>query len=240
MTAVNDNCAVSDNCAARPSPDHASFAPRSVAQQSVAQQSAAQQSAGPQSAAPVPSIPGCTDTRPSDGWRVRAAPIREPHFDDEQPVRHLSLVARQAQALPFASAPVLQGAPPSSRRLIAVPARDFSAVPTRRNQLPEVERFGRHFITGLLEVLAGRRSVSQLAPLTSAGIHAGIVRDALGKDRLGCAGHHPALQSIRVMEPADGVAELSAVVVVGRRCRAIAARLEGLDGRWRCVRLQIG
>jgi len=48
------------------------------------------------------------------------------------------------------------------------------------------------------------------------------------------------VRSVRVCEPADGVAELSAVVQAGARFRAIAARLEGLDGRWRCVRLQIG
>jgi hypothetical protein len=48
------------------------------------------------------------------------------------------------------------------------------------------------------------------------------------------------LRSIRVCEPADGVAEVSAVVQIGPRFRAMAARLEGLDGRWRCVRLQLG
>jgi hypothetical protein len=45
---------------------------------------------------------------------------------------------------------------------------------------------------------------------------------------------------VRVFEPADGVAELSAVVQVGPRYRAVAARLEGRNGRWRCVRLQLG
>ena len=38
----------------------------------------------------------------------------------------------------------------------------------------------------------------------------------------------------------DGVVEAAATVRVGARYRAIAFRLEGLDGRWRCVRLQIG
>jgi hypothetical protein len=51
---------------------------------------------------------------------------------------------------------------------------------------------------------------------------------------------HITIRSVRVCEPADGVAELSAVVQVGTRYRAVAARLEGLNGRWRCVRLQLG
>jgi hypothetical protein len=48
------------------------------------------------------------------------------------------------------------------------------------------------------------------------------------------------VHSIHIIEPADGVAEIAAIVRVGERFRAMALRLEGLDGRWRCVRLQIG
>lgn len=171
-------------------------------------------------------------------WRVRPAPIREPHFDDEQPFRHLSIVSGSAPTLPFRTT---DSEPAVAVGRSPVVAPDFfDRQPTSRRQLPDVERFGRQLFTGLLEVLAGRRSASQLAPLTSAGIYAGIVRDALGNDRLGCAGRRPTLQSMRVSEPADGVAELSAVVRIGPRCRALAARVEGLDGRWRCVRLQLG
>jgi hypothetical protein len=42
-----------------------------------------------------------------------------------------------------------------------------------------------------------------------------------------------------VDEPADGVAEVCAVVSHGERFRAIALRLEGIDGRWRCTVLQL-
>jgi hypothetical protein len=42
-----------------------------------------------------------------------------------------------------------------------------------------------------------------------------------------------------VCTPTDGVAEASAVIQVGRRCRALAMRLEGLDGQWRCTALEI-
>jgi hypothetical protein len=45
---------------------------------------------------------------------------------------------------------------------------------------------------------------------------------------------------VHVSEPADGVAEACAVVDTGPRRRAIALRLEGLDGRWRCTQLQFG
>jgi hypothetical protein len=63
------------------------------------------------------------------------------------------------------------------------------------------------------------------------------------------------VRSVRVCEPADGVAEVSAVVVgleavaatkgrtgaAGRRrCRAVALRLEGVDGRWMMTALTMG
>jgi hypothetical protein len=48
------------------------------------------------------------------------------------------------------------------------------------------------------------------------------------------------VRGVRVCEPADGVAEASAVVVDGGRVRALAFRLVGLDGRWRVEALQIG
>lgn len=184
---------------------------------------------------PVPTEP---TLRAGGLWRVEAAPVREPRFDDEQTRRHLSLVSASAPTLPFSGHET--AAPLVHQRGTGAGADYFDAQPTGRKELPDVERFGRQLFTGLLEVLAGRRAPNQLAPLTSAGIYAGIVRDAMGNDRLGCAGRRPTLQSMRVSEPADGVAEISAVVRIGVRCRAMAARVEGLDGRWRCVRLQIG
>jgi hypothetical protein len=45
---------------------------------------------------------------------------------------------------------------------------------------------------------------------------------------------------VRVCEPVDGVAEISAVARRSGRAHAVAARLEGLDGRWRCTAVQIG
>ncbi len=160
---------------------------------------------------------------------VRAAPRREPPFDDEMMQRHLTLVGPHDRPLPFA---------PSRRRLVNN-CDEFAAQPTGRGQLPDALWFGRKLLIAALEAMAGRRSPHQLAPHLSNGVFGGLIADMDRPNRRGWA--HPAvLRSIRVCEPADGVAELSAVVQTGTRFRAIAARLEGLDGRWRCVRLQIG
>ena len=48
------------------------------------------------------------------------------------------------------------------------------------------------------------------------------------------------VRSVRVCEPADGVAEACAVVLDGGRVRALAMRLVGMDGRWRIEALQVG
>jgi hypothetical protein len=52
--------------------------------------------------------------------------------------------------------------------------------------------------------------------------------------------HRAGVRSVRVSEPADGVAELCATVETGRRVRALAMRLEEHHGRWCCTRLQLG
>ena len=56
-----------------------------------------------------------------------------------------------------------------------------------------------------------------------------------------CRGTAPlVVGSVHVCEPLDGVAEISAVARRAGRAHAVAARLEGIDGRWRCAALQIG
>ena len=172
------------------------------------------------------------DTSTSDAGErritVRPAPPREPPFDDELPPRHLHVVGPHDQPLPFAP----------SRRRLTDPRDIFAVRPTGRGELPDPRWFGRRLFIAALEVIAGRRSPQQLAPYLSRAVLSGLVADRT-RPRAGWT--QPAtLRSLRVCEPADGVAEISAVIQVGPRFRAMAARLEGLDGRWRCVRLQLG
>ncbi|WP_460524828.1 Rv3235 family protein, partial [Flindersiella endophytica] len=58
--------------------------------------------------------------------------------------------------------------------------------------------------------------------------------------RAGSAAGRLAVRSVHVSEPADGVAEAAVHVQHGSRSRAIAVRIEGLDGRWRCTALELG
>jgi hypothetical protein len=98
---------------------------------------------------------------------------------------------------------------------------------------------GRRLLTLTLEALAGRRPMTQLQPVTSAGVFAAL---SAGRRPPWCAqGTAPLVVGrVHVCEPVDGVAEISAVARRGGRAHAVAARLEGIDGRWRCTALQVG
>lgn len=173
-------------------------------------------------------------------FELRPAPHREPPFDDELPARHLSLVGPLDQPLPFDLPPEVPGAGALPATGLRARSDPFAARPTGRDELPEPAVQARRLVIGMIETVTGRRPASQLRHHTSATVQAGLARDAGRITRLGTARRPATLHSLHVTEPADGVAEVAAVLRVGDRFRALALRLEGLDGRWRCVRLQIG
>jgi hypothetical protein len=160
--------------------------------------------------------------------RVRPAPRREPPFDDEQPDRQLMLVGPHDRPLPFVSTA-------AEGRLRDV----FVSRPAGRGNLPDPHAFGRRLLIGVFEALGGHRTLPQLASHLSQRVYAGLLGD-LERGSQTSWRTPPTIRSVRVCEPADGVAELAAVIQVGPRCRAVAARLEARDGRWRCVKLQVG
>ena len=170
--------------------------------------------------------------RPTGGRRptVRRVPPLEPPYDDEVPDGRLQLVP-QLEELPFDE-------PPPRRFQHTIDF--FDPQPTPRRQLPEPEAWATRFVQAVLETLAGCRPPAQLQEWTSPVVHSGLCRAALEHRWATPGGLLPAVRSVHVREPADGVAEVCAVVQRGRRYGAVAARLEGFDGRWRCVALQLG
>jgi hypothetical protein len=116
---------------------------------------------------------------------------------------------------------------------------DFGPAWSSRSDLPDPGAAGRRLVTLTLEALAGRRPMAQLRPLTSAGVFAAL---SAGRRPAWCAlGTAPfVVGRVHVCEPVDGVAEVSVVARRGHRAHAVAARMEGIDGRWRCTALQVG
>jgi hypothetical protein len=96
----------------------------------------------------------------------------------------------------------------------------------------------------VLEVLGRERPRQQLIRWLSpevyaelsAHVGAGAVRPAAG---VSSGRARRTVSSLHLCEPVDGVVEASAVVLGGTRARAMAIRLEGWDGRWRCTRLAL-
>ena len=112
---------------------------------------------------------------------------------------------------------------------------------TPRAGLPEPRAWAGRFVQVLLEVLAGERPASQVMRHVSLAVYSDLVaappRASRGRARPASAA---TVVSVRVMEPDDGVAEVTAVTRRGSRHRAVALRLEGQGGRWRCVALEVG
>ena len=210
-------------------------------------------------------VPGPT---PAVRCSVRAAPDREPSFDDEPRPRHLHLIQAAAmpqlpfpppRAAPYSTLNPLPRATEAARRLTVVPdlaepviatdpppppstlsqgLRHTPAPATPMRPRPDPSRFSRQFTQGVLEVLSGHRPMVQLSRHVSPGVQRGLTRAG---DRHPLEGPTaPTLHSLHLSEPATGVCEMSAIVVVGARYRALAARLEWKIDHWRCTALQIG
>lgn len=108
----------------------------------------------------------------------------------------------------------------------------------------EVQQWAARFAQATLEVLGGDRPLTQLLRWTTARVYQDLDRRVRILGRVSAPQRtravRPQVRSVRVFQPAAGSAEVSVHVRHGHRSRAIAARLERLDGRWRCVALQLG
>ena len=77
--------------------------------------------------------------------------------------------------------------------------------------------------------------MGQLRVHTSPGVFAGLATRAPRG-----WGAPTQVNSVRICQPADGVAEICATVRGTRRVLAMAFRIEGVDGRWRITALDLG
>ncbi len=119
----------------------------------------------------------------------------------------------------------------------------FAPQRTSSEQLPSPEPLLRNLTVGVLEVLAGVREVDQLARWLTEDPYRKLVTRANLSARARSARGLPAkrpvhgILSIRHASPADGVVEGVVIVRGPARTRAVAIRLEGMDGRWRATSL---
>ncbi|NUS41315.1 MAG: hypothetical protein HOP97_06790 [Terrabacter sp.] len=119
---------------------------------------------------------------------------------------------------------------------------DFGRQPTRSSLLPDPAAVVARLAQAVVEVVSGQRPAPQLIRHTAPTVYSVIARQAMVAARRRTPGPRRAavVRRVRVCEPADGIVEACAVVVSHGRVRAIALRLEGLDGRWLLTALTIG
>jgi hypothetical protein len=163
--------------------------------------------------------------RPLPGLRLLPAPCSEPPYDDERPGgRPLPLRATSLRSRPLRIVPPID--------------EDDAAARTRASDLPPAKPFAHALVQRLLEVLAGVRPLAQLRRDTSLEVYDALENVLMARPRP--AGPRPdgrAVRSIRVQHRPEGIAEISATVRRGERYGAVALRLEGVDGAWRCTEL---
>ncbi len=116
--------------------------------------------------------------------------------------------------------------------------------PTPSSELPEPRAWTVRLVQAVLEVLAGQRPPQQLLRWTSDAVYADLSARVLALARRPEARQRRSprvrLRAVHLCEPAvDGVVEATAVVQTGGRVRAMALRLEGMDGRWQCTVLRL-
>jgi hypothetical protein len=134
--------------------------------------------------------------------------------------------------------------PPPDLHLVsdgAISADEFGPRPTRRAALPAPRTWAGQVVQAIVEVLAGVRPATQLVRWTTEEVYEEIssrVLVAHGSDTEGPP--RGVVRSLHVSEPADGVAEVCALVRRGARSTVVALRLEGMDGRWQCTAIELG
>jgi len=175
-------------------------------------------------------------TAPAPPLRLLRAPVADPPYDDEQPGLHAPIEGSLALAFPPSGPSVpLRLVPP------ALPDEEFEPQPTPRALLPDPRPWTRRLAQVLAEILAGARPAAQVARFATLEVLDHLERSAARQPSTSSrtAPLRPLVASVHVSEPADGVAEACAVLDTGSRRRALALRLEGIDGRWQCTALQL-
>ncbi len=105
--------------------------------------------------------------------------------------------------------------------------------PTSAADLPDIQTWTMSFAVNVLEILAGRRTPSQLASRCHHAIFMRIVSVAGSEKEIG------RIRKIHLDQPLDGISESTVTVRFGERVRALVIRTEGVDGRWLCTALRL-
>ncbi len=190
-------------------------------------------------------LPVC-EPFPAHGWRPKDVPA-----GNQQPLLPLGdLHADTRDPVPTSAVPAGAGGP----RAGSARARPHPGPPAEAPEQPagrcarpgpaDPQAWARQFLHAALEAVAGIRPPAQLVRWTTTEVQAQLTRRSALTERLRATGPpsrgNPRVLTLRVCEPAAGVCEVGAVVTDPPRVRAVALRLETVQGRWRATALELG
>lgn len=113
--------------------------------------------------------------------------------------------------------------------------------PTPSSELPCPDALARTLVQAAMDVVRGHRPASQVLRWTTPEVYSQLRQRArLEQARSRPGTRRPVVRSLRAHPAGPRGVEVSAVVLDGPRARAVAARLDGEDGRWRLTALVIG
>ncbi len=146
--------------------------------------------------------------------------------------RHPMLALYEAQPAPTPKIPT---------KLFLVPTPDtypgeeidpeFSARPSYKSELPELQPWVERFVIGVIEIWGGRRQPMQLARWCHRSVHSQLTRSS------GSYKEIPRVRKIYLSEPVEGVCETTVTLRIADRVRSLILRFEGVDNRWLCTEL---
>lgn len=107
--------------------------------------------------------------------------------------------------------------------------------------LPCPEQLARRLVQAAVDVVRGHRPASQVLRWTTPEVYSQLRQRARLEQAAGrTGGRRPVVRSLRISRSGERGVEVSAVVLDGNRARAVAARLDGEESRWRLTALVIG
>lgn len=184
---------------------------------------------------PVPTAEPTLSSEPTlPPLRLLPAPPVDPPYDDE--IAAVVPVVDGTLALAFPATPALL-----PLRLVP-PAFADDDESVGDEPPPDPRPWSRRLVQAVVEVLAGVRAAGQLSRFATFEVLEELERatGCLGGRPGGTPARRPTVVSVRVCQPHPFACEAAAVFDTGRRCRALAVRLDADRGRWRCTSLHLG
>ena len=181
---------------------------------------------------PAPHLRLVGEAAPEPRLRLRALP--QPQPPPWTPGAEIAAVTVAVE--PAQRAFVLHGLP----QAVAEPTFG-DPVPTPSSELPCPEALARSLVQAAVDVVRGHRPASQVLRWTTPEVYSQLRQRArLEQAQARPGSRRPVVRSLRASPAGPRGMEVSAVVLDGARARAVAARLDGEDGRWRLTALVIG